>query len=32
MLDIIKLDIKKNIKYNNYSGLPIKMQLLKGTR
>ena len=32
MLDIIKLDIKKNIKYNNYSSLPFKMQLLKGIK
>ena len=30
MLDFIKLDIKTNFKYNNYSGLPFEMQLKKG--
>ena len=25
----MKLDVKKNIKYNNYSGLPFKIQFLK---
>ena len=32
VLDFIKLNIKKNIKYNNYSGLPFEMQLLKGIK
>ena len=32
-LDFIKLDKKKtNIKYNNFSGLPFDMQLLKGIK
>ena len=31
-LDFIKLDIKTNIKYNNYSGLPFEMLLLKGIK
>ena len=32
MLDFIKLDIKTNIKHNNYSGLPFEVQLLKGVK
>ena len=31
MLDFIKLDIKTNIKYNNYSSLPFEMQLWKAS-
>ena len=31
-LDFMKLPGKKNIKYNNYSGLPVEMQLLKAIK